>query len=176
MEANKQNTPPHIQEASNAQLPGSLLESTGYMLSTAGRILRERFEAALVPTGLRARHFGVLAGLQMWGPLPQGSVAQRLSMDKSTMVAVIDDLEGWGFVERRRSREDRRAYELTLTETGVQKLAEANAAAAGFDTEWLAPLEGIEQAQLHDLLKSLLYKPGGLLADPHKQLLVQHKD
>src|SRR4051812_47973335 len=153
-------------EESTVDLPtlAALNQSTGYLLSTAGRIVRERFEQALQPTGLRARHLGVLATLATLGPISQGDAAQRGGVDKSTMVAIVDDLEGWGLVERRRSRTDRRAYELTLTATGRMKLAETGTIVASFGEEQFAPLNPEEFAQLGALLTRLLLGPGGWLA------------
>lgn len=143
----------------------AVLQGTGFMLSTAGRILRERFERALAATGLRARHLGVLVSLDVHGPMPQGAVGENQWADKSTMVAVVDDLETWGFVERRRSARDRRAYDLTLTAAGAAKLADVIATVPGLEEKWLAPLDADEREQLRLLLARLLYAPGGLMPD-----------
>jgi DNA-binding MarR family transcriptional regulator len=145
-----------------------LTRNSGYLLSTAGRIVRERFERALQPTGLRARHLGVLVTLATLGPLSQGDVAQQGGVDKSTMVAVIDDLEGWGLVERRRSRVDRRAYKLTLTAAGRAKSAEAGTVIAAFGEAQFAPLNVEEQRQLQVLLARLLFGPGGWMVAPER--------
>ena len=163
------------QESPNASLtrgegdpisPEMLIKSTGYLISTIGRLLRERFEQTIRPTGLRARHIGVLASLKAHGPLAQGAVAQQQAMDKSTMVAVVDDLEAAGFVERRRNPFDRRIYDLTLTEAGAHKLAAAAAAVAEVQPQWFAALNEEEQGHLHALLTRLLYGPNGLLPEP----------
>ncbi|ACZ42817.1 transcriptional regulator, MarR family [Thermobaculum terrenum ATCC BAA-798] len=140
-----------------------ILHSAGFLLSTAGRLARERFERAIAPLGLRARHFGVLLALATHGPAPQGEVADEAWMDKSTMVAVVDDLERWGLVERRRSAQDRRMYELVINERGREKLAEALEVVARSEDEWLGPLSPEERELLRGLLARLLYAPGGLL-------------
>lgn len=140
-----------------------MLYSTGFLLSTAGRIARERFERAIAPLGLRARHFGVLLALATYGSAPQGEVAGEAWMDKSTMVAVVDDLERWGLVERRRNAQDRRMYELVITERGREKLSEALEVITRSEDEWLGPLSAKERELLRVLLVRLLYFPGGLM-------------
>lgn len=95
--------------------------STGYLLSRAGRIIHEKFEKAIEPMGIRARHFGLLINLRNYGPLSQSEAAKKMSIDKSTIVSIVDDLEKWHLVERKRNRKDRRLYDLTLTEEGIKK-------------------------------------------------------
>lgn len=139
------------------------LNTTGFLLSRAGRVVRERFQRALAPTGLHARHLGVLLVLREGGPLPQGEAARRQGLDKSTLVAIVDELEGMGLVERRRNPADRRAYALTLTAAGRERLAATIPMIEG-TSDWLAPLDAAEQAHLHALLRRLLYGEGGWLA------------
>ena len=101
---------------------------------------------------------GVLVALAREGPLPQGVAARRLGLDATTLVSIVDDLEYWGLVERRRNRTDRRAYRLTLTAAGTRKLAEVAPFVEA--EEWLAPLDEQERAQLQALLKAQADNPG----------------
>ncbi|NEY20764.1 MarR family transcriptional regulator [Bacillus ginsengihumi] len=138
--------------------------STGYLLSRAGRIIHEKFEKAIEPMGIRARHFGLLINLRSYGFLSQSEAAQKMSIDKSTIVAIVDDLEKWHLVERKRNAKDRRLYDLTLTEEGIKKLHDV----INFveESEWLKALNKEENEQLNKLLSRLLFGPNGLLSNP----------
>ncbi|MEO3813657.1 MarR family transcriptional regulator [Sphaerisporangium sp. B11E5] len=101
-----------------------LAESTGWLLNGAARELVLELEQALRRDDLRWRDYGVLGTLEAAGPLSQQEIGRRLGVDRSTMVGVIDVLEGRGLVARSRDRVDRRAYSIELTEAGRALLAE----------------------------------------------------
>lgn len=111
-------------------MPEVLARRTAFLLSKVGQLSREEFDRAVRPTGLRSRHYGVLAVLYDEGSHAQRDLGDKLAIDRSTMVSVVDELEGMGFAERRRNREDRRRYELTLTDAGKRALSAAPAARA----------------------------------------------
>ncbi|WEG12356.1 MarR family transcriptional regulator [Pullulanibacillus sp. KACC 23026] len=139
--------------------------STGYLLSRAGRIIHEKFERAIEPMGLRARHFGLLICLRNYGPLSQSEAAKKMSIDKSTIVAIVDDLEKWDLVERKRNIKDRRLYDLTLTKDGIEKLHNVIHGVEGLAKEWMKPLSQKEIEKLYELLSRLLFGTDGLLAE-----------
>lgn len=126
------------------------------MLSRAAQQMRDRFEAALAPLGLRAKHYGLLLLLQNSGPAPQVDLGRQLWVDRTTMVALVDDLEKQGFVARDRHPDDRRAHAVTITETGRRVLEKAVVVADAMEQTWLAPLSPAEREQLRDLLRRLL--------------------
>ena len=136
--------------------PAALARNTGFLLGRVGELARERFERALGPMGLKARHYGVMSALAEGGPHAQGDLGQKLSIDRTTMVGLVDELEGMGFVGRRRDREDRRRYELTLTEAGRETLAEAESVAEKLQEAMLAPLDVAGRRRLHEMLAGVL--------------------
>ncbi len=136
--------------------PERLTRRIGFLLSMLGRRSRDATEGALAPLGLKPQHYGVLVVLSDAGPAPQQVVGVRLGIDKSTMVAVVDYLEGCGLVERRRNPNNRRAYDLTLTAAGRHALAAAELLVAGIEEAVLTPLDTAERAQLGTLLLRLL--------------------
>src|SRR5690242_11885199 len=95
-----------------AELLGARL---GYLLKHTQLRLTEQAGPALAPFGLDARELAVLAVLAAGRPLSQLEAAGRLGVDRTTMVALVDALEGKGLVERRRSEEDRRRNVVELT-------------------------------------------------------------
>jgi len=60
---------------------------------------------------------GVLNRLAV-GPISRHELGEQLGIDRTTMVELIDDLEGQGVVVRRRNAADRRSYSIQLTPQG----------------------------------------------------------
>jgi DNA-binding MarR family transcriptional regulator len=103
-------------------LPASLHRRLGAVLSWAAENAQEVANRALEPLGLTVKHFGVVTFLRyeteldrQGGPLSQQAIGERLRIDRTTMVALIDSLERAGYVKRERNPGDRRAYVITLT-------------------------------------------------------------
>jgi DNA-binding MarR family transcriptional regulator len=107
---------------------------------------------ALEPTGIEPRHFGLLCTLRSSGPQSQGWLGERLGIDRTTMVQLVDELERRGLVERKRNPHDRRSYQVTLTAEGEQTWARAKELAEGSEDEVLASLDEEERDTLRDLL------------------------
>jgi DNA-binding MarR family transcriptional regulator len=80
--------------------------------------------------------------------------------DRTTIVALIDDLESAGLVERRRNPSDRRAYALQLTDEGHDWLAAAGPALAGAEDRLLRDLDADERANLVETLQRVLFSAG----------------
>lgn len=78
----------------------------------------------------------------------------------SRMVALIDDLETKGIVTRRRSSEDRRNYELELTERGRGVLGELSRVAAEHEENLCSALNKEERLQLRDLCRRIAEQQG----------------
>jgi DNA-binding MarR family transcriptional regulator len=126
------------------------------LLGRVGQLAREELARALEPLGLKPHHYGILAVLADEGVHTQRALGEKLRIDRSTMVVVIDELEGMGLVERRRDREDRRRYELTLTDAGGRALSGAEPVVEGVKEAMLAPLDGRRRRELHDSLATVL--------------------
>ena len=71
--------------------------------------------AAALPAGLLPRHHEVLAALAESGPASQQQLAERLGINRTIMVSLIDAMEQAGLVERNRDPADRRSYALAPT-------------------------------------------------------------
>ncbi|RMI46668.1 MarR family winged helix-turn-helix transcriptional regulator [Streptomyces triticirhizae] len=76
--------------------------------------------------------------------------------ERSVMVGLCDGLEAAGLVRRERATGDRRAYAVTLTDAGVERLAAAERGVPALLENVLAPLTAEERAQLATLLGRLL--------------------
>jgi DNA-binding MarR family transcriptional regulator len=134
------------QELASLDLPGAMLPHLGFVLGKVAASAHRRVDDALAELDIRAQHFGVLTVLDAEGPLRQSQIGERLRIDRTTMVALVDHLEGLGAVIRAPDADDRRAYAVTLTATGRERLARANRIVTAVQTDWLAPLSPEELA------------------------------
>jgi len=132
-----------------------LHDYTGYLLRLA-HVHAERKAAEAFPDGPHPRLFAVLSALAEAGPLSQQRLAERLRVNRTSMVAVADELEREGYVERRRDPADRRAYALHVTDAGLVTLATRAGDIAGADEELTSALSARERARLNDLLRQLV--------------------
>jgi DNA-binding MarR family transcriptional regulator len=70
--------------------------------------MAEQHGRALAPFGIHARDHGVLLVIDRLEPASQQQVAERMGVDRTTMVAIIDALEAKSIIARRPDPEDRR--------------------------------------------------------------------
>jgi DNA-binding MarR family transcriptional regulator len=76
--------------------------------------------------GMSLRWYDVLVVLEeAEHPVRMNELASRILASKSGLTRVVDRMEEAGLVERRRPRQDRRAIEVVMTETGAQALRAA---------------------------------------------------
>lgn len=135
--------------------PRSLADRIGYLLArghlNAFALAQEAIEDDLTP-----KHFGCLAVIADEGPLSQHAVGARMHVDRTTIVAVVDELERRELVARRRNPDDRRAYALEITESGRRWLKRNRSALDGAEARLLSALEDGEREELVRLLQKLL--------------------
>jgi MarR family transcriptional regulator, lower aerobic nicotinate degradation pathway regulator len=127
----------------------------GLLLSRLGTATRVRLAEVVAPLGLTSRQFLVLRTLAHQPGISQAALGERLRIDASSIVLVLDDCQKSGLAERRPSPEDRRRYAIHLTDSGRAKLDQAAKAIDDLRQELFAPLSVEQQAQLHDLLTQL---------------------
>jgi DNA-binding MarR family transcriptional regulator len=76
-------------------------------------------------------------------------------VDRSSMVAVLDELEARGLAERRADPADRRKRSIHLTDEGRTQLQRMRAVARKVGQQSFAALSDEERATLHQLLRKL---------------------
>jgi len=141
----------HAAERPGPELTGRL----GYLLKHAQLRLTELTSAALEPYGINGRQLAVLLVLAGHEPGSQQQAAQRLGIDRTTMVALLDALEDKGLVARHPHAEDRRRNVVDLTEAGRDTLSRAAEASADAEHRFLASLTPSAAEQLRETLRAL---------------------
>ncbi len=137
------------------ELSSALDGRLGPLLGRAHDAHRRLSVAALEPLELSPKGYGALAIVAADGPLKQQRLAQRQGVDRTTAVAVVDELERLGAVKRQRHATDRRAYALEVTPRGRRLLAAAEQAVAEAEERFLAPLTPGERQTLRAALRRL---------------------
>ena len=135
----------------------SITDAAGFLLAklhAAGSVLTNQ---ALADFGLKERSYSVLVLANSGLEPTQRELADFLSLDPSQIVALVDDLEKRGLVERAAGKQDRRAKTVTATPKGAKLHGEAAEAAARAEAEALNGLEPDEAAILKELLRKALW-------------------
>jgi DNA-binding MarR family transcriptional regulator len=86
----------------------------------------------------------------------QLEAAQRVSIDRTTMVALLDALEQRGLVERRPDPADRRRNIVVLTDAGTKALTGAARATDEAEAEFLAPLPERDREPFRRMLQAVV--------------------
>jgi DNA-binding MarR family transcriptional regulator len=141
--------------------PGpELTTRLGYLLKHVQERLREQSSAALAPYGLDGRELAVLVVLASAEPASQQQAAQRLGVDRTTMVGLLDGLEGKGLVTRHPHAADRRRNVVELTAAGRDTFRDAIRASDEAERRFLAPLSQPAAERFREALQQLLAPPG----------------
>jgi DNA-binding MarR family transcriptional regulator len=115
---------------------------------------------ALTPYGIDGRELGVLLVIAGHEPASQQQAALRLGIDRTTMVALLDTLEGKGLVARHPHADDRRRNVVELTDAGQDILRRATEASDDAEREFLAPLRPHYAQSLRNSLQAIVTHPG----------------
>lgn len=141
--------------AAGTDVAGVIPAQATMLIARIARVVRQRFEQALVPLGLRQRHVVALSYLRGHGPTAQQVLAERLCMDASSTVVLLNYLEDHDLVVRARDRTDRRRALIRLTSKGESALSEVDRVLQCVEDQLLLGLEPEERSLLRDLLAKL---------------------
>jgi DNA-binding MarR family transcriptional regulator len=129
--------------------------SVGFLISQLGFFSSKRFAEALEPVGIGPREFLLLRFVAASAGQSQQALAERLGVPASRMVALVDDLEDRGLVERRSDPDDRRVRGLHLTKKGRETLERSAQVAIEYEMRLCSPLAEGERDKLIDLLQKV---------------------
>jgi len=105
------------------------------------------------------RDLVVLASLAEQDVFSQQELAERLEINRTIMVKLIDRLEDAGYVKRTRNPDNRRSYILSLTAAGHAAVDGMRTSVTERDERITAALAPAERDRLNDLLRMLLREP-----------------
>jgi DNA-binding MarR family transcriptional regulator len=126
-----------------------------WLLSRANARSQALLAAAFAAEGVRGYHFRLLAALEQYGPASQAQLGRNTGIDRSDVVAALDELVGNGLARRQRDADDRRRNIVTITKRGIATLQRLDAVLDEIQDEVLAPLTANERETLTRLLAKL---------------------
>jgi MarR family transcriptional regulator, temperature-dependent positive regulator of motility len=123
---------------------------TVVMLLRLAKVIQKRSTDELL--GITLRQLMLLSYLRWGAPALQQQLCEYLWMDPNNCVLLLNELEGRGFVERRRDPTDRRRHVVDITDAGMRALEQAERAQESIGDQLLAGLSDEERATLRSLL------------------------
>ncbi|HEU4706837.1 MAG TPA: MarR family winged helix-turn-helix transcriptional regulator [Solirubrobacterales bacterium] len=134
------------------QAPSTL----AFLLSQVGVHASKRFAEKISAAGLNPPLFRVLSLVAAAEGRSQQAIAAAIEIPPSRMVALVDDLEQRGLVERRPDPRDRRVRALFLTAEGRKSLAKGRKIAARHEEELTRGMAPADRKRLLDLLQKIV--------------------
>ena len=131
-------------------------EFAGQLFFRLWRATHTRTAELLGSVGLTPALFALLNVIGAREGAIQQELGAALGIDRSTMVALIDELESAGLARRRPSPTDRRAREIAITSKGRRLLQRARGLISQVEDDVLAGLTTDERGELLALLRRAL--------------------
>ncbi|MFD2368570.1 MarR family winged helix-turn-helix transcriptional regulator [Brevibacillus sp. GCM10020057] len=128
-------------------------ESIGFLLGKTYRKILLHVTAHLREFDLTPEQFSVLFCLSKKEGINQKELALRTAKDQPTITRILDALAKKGFIEKKVSETDRRAFLLMLSPKGREWVELATPVEARAIAE---AVEGLSEAELQDLRRILL--------------------
>lgn len=123
-----------------------------FLLAQLGAYAASQFAERLGSLELTPPDAGILRLLRVAAGMSQQELAAKLQIHPSRLVAILDNLEKRGLVERRANPDDRRLYSLHLTKDGGELLQRIGRVAREHQDALLTALNKEERNELTTLL------------------------
>ncbi len=118
-----------------------------HLLHRAGQCAGDIFQTEMGAGDLTPRQFAVLVTVAQNEGLSQTHLVERTGIDRSTLADIVRRMLKKGLLQRRRTKEDARAYAVKLTEEGWRILKQAEPMAKRVDDRVLSALSGAPQRE-----------------------------
>lgn len=132
---------------------GPFGSTVGFLVSQVGAATARLFAESLEELQLEPRHFAVLRAIEGAGRCPQQLLSELLRIPASSLVAILDQLEERGIVQRVSSPKDRRVRFVELTAAGAATLLKAAKVAMATERHIGAGFTAAEREQLISMLR-----------------------
>lgn len=154
LHANKKKTADQDTQLTDLSTDSPLRGFVGYNLKRAYMSLHSDFVASLTHLDLKPTTFSALAIINENPDISQTDLARALSMERSNIVVMVDELQSRGLIVRNKVPTDRRVYALRTTTKGVSLFYEASLAVQRHEEKLLKDFSPEER----DLLVRMLIR------------------
>lgn len=127
-----------------------------HLLHRAGQCAGEIFHGEMRDGDLTPRQLAVLVTVAQNEGLSQTGLVDRTGIDRSTLADIVRRLQKKGLIQRRRTKEDARAYAVKLTDEGKRVLRTAEPIARRVDERILDALPSKQREMFIDELQSIV--------------------
>lgn len=135
-----------------------LTDDLGFLLSRASGVVARSVSKALAGLGLRVRSYSVLALAVEHEPgITQRALAKLVGLDPSQVVALVDELQDRGLVERAADPNDRRNRLVRPTGEGRRVFAEAHRLVTEQDDRHFAQVPPEQLAAFRAVLRQIAF-------------------
>jgi len=133
-----------------------LERSAVHLLHRAGQCAGDIFAAEMSREGLTPRQYAVLVTVAQNEGVSQTGLVERTGIDRSTLADVVRRMLRKGLLQRRRTKEDARAYAVKLTEEGWRVLRSVEPSATRIDERLLSVLPAKQREQFLESLSMMI--------------------
>ena len=123
-----------------------------HMLHRAGQCAGEVFHAEMQDGDLTPRQYAVLLTVAANEGISQTGLVEKTGVDRSTLADIVRRMLKKGLLQRRRTKEDARAYAVKLTEDGRRMLRGAEPVTDRVDMRILDAIPAKQREQFMDNL------------------------
>jgi DNA-binding MarR family transcriptional regulator len=138
------------------QRESQLERSPLHLLHRVHQRATELFQEKMAGINLTARQYVVLVTASQKDGASQQDIIDATGIDRSTVSQIMQTMIRKGLLKRRRTREDARAYAITLTEHGRDVLEASEAIATGVDEALIAALPATRAKTFIDNLRTII--------------------
>lgn len=137
-----------------------MTELLGFLMSDTSRLLRRAFDARARDIGVTNAQWKMLITLARNEGQNQGFIADLLEVEPITACRMVDRMEEFGLVERRRDPTDRRAWLLYLTSKSRPMIDELKACGEALFNDVLAGVSETERDQFITTIHKIRHNLG----------------
>jgi MarR family transcriptional regulator, lower aerobic nicotinate degradation pathway regulator len=138
------------------EVPQRLASKPSWLISQLAVHARRLVTEGFATVGARGYHYRILAALQEFGPASQAQLGRRCRIDRSDVVAAVNELVEAGLIERTPDPEHGRRNKVTITRDGVEHLLRMDGVLDQVQDDLLEPLSAEDRQTLNRLLKQVL--------------------
>jgi DNA-binding MarR family transcriptional regulator len=113
-----------------------------HLFHRAVQVVTEIYQSEMAAHDLTARQYAVLFALAHTDGLSQSKLVDATGIDRSTMADIVRRMLKKGIIQRKRDKEDARAYEVKITDDGVRLFRTVSPIIQRIEDKLMAALKG----------------------------------